>query len=630
MSIKTLRKRIALVAISALGFGILSVVSAPIASAESISSSNAESLILSTNASGSGTGVGLSNPQTLTTTISSFSSVGWVTDTRTRSQTTTGGVFAMSSEIATANVLAGAQIAFAARGNATATTGLSIVVSGGTLGLSAATAGDALTLGSTSAGAYAALNGSRTTAVVDGAAGTGAKAAVSGVFTVSAATGSVATISLYSGADITSLATATNGTLVAQWQLTVVAANAVGVPTVADSNIFQQPCLANSSSSGNSATNNFDTTSACANGQVGVIYVDLNDVYGGAAGTGVTVSANASAGLVVGSSAVTTGSIINSATAGFATISNESDGVMFFYVKQPTANTAGSATVTITLNGATAASKTIRWLGDVATLDIDEKNSCKIFSVNQATDTQEGNIGDGCVKYVAKDAAGNAVTLSAQPSVSAATGALVGSTLSASAGAVTSGYSFVQTSSVGYGWSTLLVPNNTLSGAGTYQLQLTNAAGATIKSKVVSVTVSRGSTGSFTASWDKAQYAPGDIATLTITAKDAYGNLMASGTPLTGLSIVKNDTNFATVGTACSATSTFSNGVKTCTYSVGNTDGGYAWSVALDTATSQDPVLGNAKIASGSISNAEVLASIVKLIAAINKQIRALQKSLRR
>jgi len=604
----------------------LTVLSVGSASAVTVAQAEQNTLILATTADGDGT------PASALTQAAdqTFSQVGWVTDTRTSSLTTTGGVYVTGGSLATANVLAGAKIGFKATGSDTGSEGLSIVVTGGTLSISAAaTNAAAITLGSTTPANYAALNGSSTTFVADGSASGSAKNGVAGIFNVTAAVGSVATISIYSGADITSLATATNGTFRGSWRLTVVAANAVGVPTVADSNIFQQPCLANSTT-GSTGTNNFDTTSACANGQVGVIYVDLNDVYGGAAGTGVTVSANASAGLVKGSSTAAAGNTINSATAGFDTIANEADGVMFFFVKQPTANTAGSATVTITLNGATAASKTIRWLGDVATLDIDEKNSCKIFSVNQATDTQEGNIGDGCVKYVAKDAAGNAVTLSAQPSVSAATGALVGSTLSASAGAVTSGYSFVQTSSVGYGWSTLLVPNNTLSGAGTYQLQLTNAAGATIKSKVVSVTVSRGSTGSFTASWDKAQYAPGDIATLTITAKDAYGNLMASGTPLTGLSIVKNDTNFATVGTACSATSTFSNGVKTCTYSVGNTDGGYAWSVALDTATSQDPVLGNAKIASGSISNAEVLASIVKLIAAINKQIRALQKSLRR
>ena len=131
---------------------------------------------------------------------------------------------------------------------------------------------------------------------------------------------------------------------------------------------------------------------------------------------------------------------------------------------------------------------------------------------------------------------------------------------------------------------------------------------------------------SFTAAWDKASYVPGDIAELTITSKDAYGNLMADGTPQTGLSVITNSTNMPFVGTQCTAASKTTAGSVKCKFSIGNTAGGYAWSVALTTDTSQVPVTGSVKIVDGAVSNAEVLKSIVALIASINKQIAALQK----
>ena len=220
----------------------------------------------------------------------------------------------------------------------------------------------------------------------------------------------------------------------------------------------------------------------------------------------------------------------------------------------------------------------------------------------------------------------NNVTLSAQPTISAATGALVGSTTSALT--ASTGYAVVQSSSVGFGFTTLLVPNNSLSGASTYQLELTNGLLQTVKSQVVNVTVSRGSTNSFKASWDKASYNFGDIATLTIELKDAYGNLMANGTALTGLDLTVNTGGFTATGAACTAASTTSNGVKTCKYSALNTEGAYAFSVDLTTATTQDATIGTlpVKPSTTAVSNADVLKSIVSLIASINKQIRALQK----
>ena len=327
------------------------------------------------------------------------------------------------------------------------------------------------------------------------------------------------------------------------------------------------------------------------------------------------VPTNAPVGSTVAAAATSTsGSITLGAT-----------GIAYFLVKQPVANVAGSSVVTVTLNGNVVATKTITWAGDIATLTIDTANSNSIFA--NGTADLITNVGAAGVAYVAKDAAGNAVNLSVQPSVSDATGALVDSTLSATTGDLN--YGMVQTSSRGYGYSMLVTSQTSLSGTGTYQLKITNGAGATIKSQVVTATVSRGAAASFTAAWDKAVYAPGAIANLTITAKDAYGNLMATGTPMTGLAIITNTVNMPSVGTACAATTTLKNGgLRVCTFSAGNTEGSYAFSTALTTTTGQAAVTGSTEIKASTavVSNADVLKSIVALIASINKQIQALQK----
>jgi hypothetical protein len=615
--------------VSALTAGFLSVAVAPSANALVSTGYLDKILMIATTADGDGTVATNVGP----TADQNFSQIGWLADTRTSSLTTTGGVYTASAG-ATGQALVGAKLAFFATGSSeNVTDGMSIVVTGGTIsGISATGSGAAIAFAST-AGTYGQLNSSATTYTQDtGGTGTvplngnaaGHRNAVAGIFNISAAAGSTATISVYNGALITNLDTATNGTLVAQWAISIVASSGVGTYAASKSDIYQQACM-NNTTTGTSGTSIFDTTSACANGQVGVVYVDLDDINGANVTSG-TVTASSSAGNITSSGTTTTGSIIAAATTGFATVVDDANGQMWFYAAQPTANTAGSSVITITLNGAVIATKTISWTGDIATLAILSASSTS-FAVGQSTDTSEGNIGDAGVVYVAKDAAGSVLNLTSHPVINTATGALVGATLSATTEQTT--YAAYQTSARGYGFSTLLVPANSLSGSSTYSLKITNAAGATITSNTATVTVSRGATNSFDASWDKASYATGDVATLTITLKDAYGNLMATGTPLTGLSL---DTNTAGLtlfaGTPCVATSTVTTGVRTCKYSVLNTAGSYAYTVDVDTATPQSATIGTVKVtdSTGAVSNADVLKSIVALIASINKQIQALQK----
>jgi len=132
----------------------------------------------------------------------------------------------------------------------------------------------------------------------------------------------------------------------------------------------------------------------------------------------------------------------------------------------------------------------------------------------------------------------------------------------------------------------------------------------------------------WTISTDKASYATGDIGTLTVTGKDANGAMVTDIATLAGI------TGNVTIGGGASfvttpvSADTFTKGVKTYKFLVGNTEGSYGASVTITGATDTTAKTLQYKVASGTatVSNADVLKSIVALIASINKQIQALQK----
>jgi hypothetical protein len=170
----------------------------------------------------------------------------------------------------------------------------------------------------------------------------------------------------------------------------------------------------------------------------------------------------------------------------------------------------------------------------------------------------------------------------------------------------------------------------TAKGAQKMQLKTTNASSVSIKSAVLDLFCAGGVV-TYAASFDKASYVPGDIATLTITAKDSAGNL-TNDYAATGADVSIAGSNMTAV-TAATSVDTFTNGVKKYKFIVGSTEGSYQMSVDLpaynDATTPQEAVTVAYKIAgSGGVSNADVLKAIVSLIASINKQIAALQKAL--
>ena len=171
--------------------------------------------------------------------------------------------------------------------------------------------------------------------------------------------------------------------------------------------------------------------------------------------------------------------------------------------------------------------------------------------------------------------------------------------------------------------------------------QVTAASGATIKSAPVALKCAD-ATRTYTASLDKASYVPGDIATLTITAKDVNGNAPFDSYNTAGTQTVDNAFNYVngsnvipsiagsqmTPVAALAAADEFAGGVKTYTFIVGSTEGDYQMAVNL-TGVSTDTaktVKYSVKAGTATVSNADVLKSIVSLIASINKQIQALQK----
>jgi hypothetical protein len=604
MSTKTIKQRIAVVAVSALTAGFLSVVSTSAANAAVSTGATAGELYISTTASATGSAAPNSGAYSTSTT-----STGWIAETSASAATAATGGLKVTSGAYSANVYAGAEISFAASNSATSA-GVTVKVTGGTL----------LSVGQTS-GTTLTLTGDKTTATIP----VGSTAdTLHGVFRISAAAGSTATLAAYSGAGV-GVTTPTSGALLGLWSFTVVGASTVGVYDAGESTVTQQPCITKAGTSSSALA--YDTTSRCANGTVGVIYVDLEDAYTGDV-SGGTLAASATGGsnvYIEDTGAVDANDAYLAVTAYDTETAADTNWIV---VTQPVANTAGSTTVTISYLGTVVGTKTINWTGDVAKISVLAATSSAIK--NAATDSTLAS-GINSVYYTATDAAGNIVTLAAQPSVSGATGSMVGAATSTTTLATIAA---VQDSSVGYGYTTIDHPGGILQGAGSYKLKLTNSAGTAIYSDEQKVTVSSGSTASFTASWDKAVYNPGEIATLTITLKDAYGNVMASGTTMTGLTdgLLPPGTataGFAPVGSTCVDGSTVTAGVRTCKYGAGNVAGAYNWSVDLGTpgGANQSAVIGSISISAGSaVSNADVLKSIVALIASINKQIQALQK----
>jgi hypothetical protein len=152
-----------------------------------------------------------------------------------------------------------------------------------------------------------------------------------------------------------------------------------------------------------------------------------------------------------------------------------------------------------------------------------------------------------------------------------------------------------------------------------------NNVGVTVKASVPVICADPLDT--WTISMDKASYSPGEIATLTVTGKDENGQPAPTLVAMAG---VEYSFGGMTAVTAPTNGDLFNSGAGTKTYkfAVGTTEGSFVGTFKLTGATDTAAKTVQYKVASSSttVSNADVLKSIVALIASINKQIQALQK----
>jgi len=535
MSIKTLRKRIALVAVSALGFGLLSVAPALAGTAE-----------LTVSANG------------VKGTIGVVTAVSGATTAQVMTITSDGAV-----GVTTANDGTGSEAIF--------------TVSGGTI--------------------------SSVSAVTDGSPNAARTSVVFGDVAVDIVVKPNAGVTSMVLSSYTSTAAYTAGTRASKVTVTVVPASSIG--TFSSTYSFAKLNTTN----GGSAATYTDVANANyrANGEYGYIDFSVRD-GNNKVNANFVISASASNGALISFSS-------GLAAIGSAITTTDSDGDGTIFIAQPVANAPLTTTVTISINGAVWTSKTMTITGDVASVKIVPYTIGRY--VTAANDT-------GTLLGYAYDSAGNqlAKTLTA-------VGALYDS--------VVSGTSAITTSKTTYGAGTFTCANR---GKGKVQYYVVNDALAVVSSNTADVACA-GDPYTYTASLDKASYKPGEIATLTITAKDSKGNL-TNGTATLGTygtyAVTISGAQMTAVATPTfTDTFTDADGVKTYKFTVGTTEGDYNLIVDLPKWTVQGNGAGEAvavayKVSSGvtGVTNAEVLAAIVKLIASINKQIKALQKSLKK
>jgi trimeric autotransporter adhesin len=359
------------------------------------------------------------------------------------------------------------------------------------------------------------------------------------------------------------------------------------------------------------ATSNVDEplTSTVANGSTGYIALALRDAYNASLAGSGNLIASATNGAVVSWDGAAS---VQSSTA--YTSSRGATGTEL-YVVQGDANEDKpvNTTVTITLDGTVVGTKSLTFQGVATTIDVKDVTVGKVASV-------------GFFRAKVLDAAGNAlasktVTGDSTANAAAATAALVSANADATTGADGD-------------WSAATQGRFNCSAAGTttYHVKhvISAVTGAAVKK---SFTVACGGVlDTWTMSLDKAAYAPGEVATLTISGKDSDGfpvnttdGISTSGT------LVEYSFGGMTFVTAPTATDIFNSaaGQKKYTLSVGTTEGSFVGTIKLIGATTDTAAKTvQYKVANPTpgVSNADVLKSIVSLIASINKQIRALQK----
>jgi len=610
MSTKTLRKRIALATVAALGAGVLSLVSSSVANAVYASLYNVAPSSSAANPTPSTDGLNIAS-KTSTTGASTAASVTSV------SSATSVGLLSVSD-------LAGTLTA--------GTTQTATLLSTGTLQVyTSATNGSLIVVkgGSVTGSNGGAASSDSTQVAITGDGVTGNNLTTQYFYaTIKPNSGVTSmTVALYAGTTNSTTAAnlisgASTGSLTGYIIVTVASTSTAGTYSAANSGIYYEYSVAQSTAgsyaggltadviTGGDGTSDWNTKQH-AN-------IRLKDAYGTVLAAGL-LTATATNGAYV---ALTAAAADGTPTATSAYYTSAPDNTILSVVNPGSAPL--STVVTISYNGTVVGTKAFTFTGEVAKIVLSGAVNGKL---NQSTSNTAS------ISFL--DAAGNAVYTTGTNTPSS--GFLANSATYGTALTATSLGTAPTSSSVPGYVNFTCAP---VAGSTNLSVKYVNISGTVVTSNTTPVSCA-GPAVSYTAAYDKSTYKPGEIATLKITFKDSKGNL-ASDNDLPAL------TNYITVGTAGVATSgtvsgpsssnhysdVTTNGVLTYKYAVGTTTGSFTNVITVPDVNNRAAALSltasaptvTLNIADGSTSLNDVLKGIVDLIASINKQIAALVK----
>jgi hypothetical protein len=394
--------------------------------------------------------------------------------------------------------------------------------------------------------------------------------------------------------------------------VTIAATNQAGVASAANSTVRWASADDDVPTAATDGTN----SSTSYTDQDGLfLYMELLDAYDqpidsttGALVVTVTTGATIGTPAVSGAAAAGTGTIA-------VTNANPDEG-LWTNINQATVGAGWTGTVTVTYNGIAIATKSGKITGAPASIEATPKK----------IGTTAGGANEDSFTFLVKDRSGNLLDFTATNYVLDKTS---NAAIVSDAAGTEDGTAATATPANG---------DHTCAGTGgTADVSIkTTINGIVLVSNTFKLSCG-GNARTYTASFDKASYIQGELATLTVSFKDlagisanSYGAVAADGSLATisapmlvrvGGEVIP----FATLpGVSGTITHTFTVGT-----SLGLTEGAYNAVVNYNATLTNGTVQTVAyKVGTGgtAVTNADVLKSIVSLIASINKQIQALQK----
>ena len=231
-----------------------------------------------------------------------------------------------------------------------------------------------------------------------------------------------------------------------------------------------------------------------------VATIEVTPLIAGVATTGSTIVT----ATLTGPGTIGVGTTGNTASSGLKTATYSASTAGADYVTLWGDGTTGTSSIAISVNGTAVGTATATFTGAVST--VTATLAKPVIAAGSTATT-------GVITIVVKDANGNGVS---------------GATFFA----VSSGSSIVSTSvTTGSAGAASISLVGSVAGTNTVTIQNVAAGStATISAAALSVRVGSGTASSVTMTLDKATYAPGDLATVTVTIKDAAGNAPVDGT----------------------------------------------------------------------------------------------------